>query len=196
MRQSNFKIAITGGIGSGKSAVSGIIAEQGLPVFSCDLVYGELLKDKSFLEKLTNEFGNILLADGTLDRNALSEKVFNDTNALKKLNALTHPAIISEVMKRAQGHRLSFCEVPLLFENGFEKLFDGVIVVLRDKERRISSVMARDGISRKNVILRVNSQFNYENKDFAEYYVIRNDGNLDDLRQKTLQILSKINNSL
>ena len=192
MTQNNIKIAITGGIGSGKSTVSKIIAEEGLPVFSCDQIYCELLNDKAFLEVLSKEFEDVLLSDGTLNRKALSEKVFKDGNKLNKLNAITHPLIMKEAFKRMQGQNLSFCEVPILFENGFEKLFDGVIVILRDKQQRINSVIKRDGISRKNALLRINSQYNYDKNNFTKYYVIHNDGNFDDLRQKTLQILAKI----
>lgn len=192
MTQNNIKIAITGGMGSGKSTVSKIIAEEGLPVYSCDKIYSGLLTDKPFLETLSKEFGGALNSDGSLDRKVLSEIVFNDSNKLKKLNSITHPAIMKEALTLMQGQVLSFCEVPLLFENAFEKFFDGVIVVLRDREQRINSITERDGISRENAILRINSQYNYENGDFTKYYVIHNDGSIDDLKQKILKIITEI----
>lgn len=192
MMQNNIKIAVTGGIGSGKSSVCQIIRSVDFPVLSCDEIYAELCIDKKFLERLCGEFGDILLADGALDRKKLSQTVFNDKSALERLNNLTHPAIMEELFSRASGHKLCFCEVPLLFEGGYQGQFDGAIVILRAAEERIKSVSARDKISAQAAFLRVKNQFDYDNADFAQYYVIHNDGNLDDLRQKTLEIIEKI----
>lgn len=192
MTQSNVKIAITGGIGSGKSTVAEIIRRQGYAVFSCDEIYNELLQNATFVNKLAEEFDGVLTPDGAIDRVKLSEKVFSDKTALKRLNTLTHPAVMDEVLKKSEGHNLSFAEVPLLFENGYEKFFDGVIVVLRDEEERISSVIKRDKIDREKVILRIKSQLNYNNDDFAKYYVIHNSGNFDDLAAKTYEIVENI----
>lgn len=193
MTQSNIKIAVTGGIGSGKSAVCEIIKNQGYPVFSCDSIYTELLTSAEFLKKIDNEFCGVLNCDGSLNRQALSEAVFNNEASLKKLNSITHPEIMSAAFKKMEGMRLAFLEVPLLFENGLENYFDGVIVVLRDKEDRICSVMERDKTDREHVLLRINKQFDYDNFDFAKYYVIYNYGNLTDLELKTVLILQKIN---
>ena len=196
MTQSSIKIAVTGGIGSGKSAVCEIIKKQGYPVYSCDNIYSELLNSAEFLKKIDDEFCGVLKSDGSLDRQALSEAVFNNEVELKKLNSITHPAIMSAALKKMEGEKLAFLEVPLLFENGFENLFDGVIVVLRDKEERIRSVMARDKIGREHVLLRTNKQFDYDNFDFAKYYVIHNCENLINLEQKTLETLQKINSTI
>lgn len=192
MMQNNIKIAITGGIGCGKSTVSKIIDEEGYTVYSCDKIYSDLLKSGNFINAIASEFGCEVLSDGSLDRRKLSEIVFGDETALKKLNTITHPEIMREALKLMSNHKLSFCEVPLLFENGFEALFDGVIVVLRDKDIRIKSITERDKIAENEVILRINSQYKYDNDDFAKYYVIHNDGNLDDLRHKVGDVLQKI----
>ena len=192
MTQNNYKFAITGGIGSGKSTVAEIIRRQNYAVFSCDAIYEELLHNQDFLNNIAHEFGEVLNPDGTLNRSKLAEKVFNDKAALDRLNALTHLAIMEEVFKRSKGLKISFTEVPLLFESGFEGYFDGVIVVLRDLDERIAAVSRRDKIDRESVILRIKSQFNYENNEFAKYYVIHNDGNLSNLEQKTDDILKKI----
>lgn len=195
MMQNNVKIAITGGIGSGKSAVCNFIQKQGYPVFSCDKIYSELLTSTEFINRIDKEFGGMINADGSLNRKALSELVFNNDVALKKLNSLTHPAIFSAAFKKMEGSTIAFLEVPLLFENGFEALFDGVIVVLRDKDERVNSVIKRDNLKREQVLLRMNRQFNYDNSDFAEYYVIHNCGNLANLEQKTHEILIKLVNN-
>ena len=152
MKQNSLKFAITGGIGSGKSTVAEIIKRKGYAVFSCDEIYKELLLDAEFKAKLSLNFDGIINADGSLDRSKLSEIVFNDKSALKRLNALTHPAIIEEVFKKSSGQKISFTEVPVLFESGLEKYFDGIIVVLRDMDKRIDAVSARDKIDRERAI--------------------------------------------
>lgn len=192
MTQSNIKIAITGGIGSGKSAVLEIIRGQGFSAVSCDEIYQEMLIDKAFVKSLANEFGDILKSDGSLDKSKLSSIVFNDSDKLKRLNKITHPAIMKEALNKMSGEGIFFCEVPLLFEGGYESLFDGVIVVLRDKALRISSVMQRDGIDENEVANRINSQVIYENLQLEKYYIIHNNSNFADLTQQTLEIIQKI----
>lgn len=193
MTQNNIKIAITGGIGSGKSTVCNIIKKHGYPVFSCDKIYSELLASAEFINTINKEFGGVLNSNGSLNREALSKLVFNNVVARKKLNSITHPAIMSAAFKKMDGSNIAFLEVPLLFENGFEALFNGVIVVLRKKEDRVNSVIARDNLGREQVLLRINSQIDYDNFDFTKYYVIHNSESLADLERNTQKILAKIN---
>lgn len=194
MKRNNIKIAITGGIGSGKSSVAEIIAAEGYPVFSCDKIYSELLSDGDFLFEIERSFPGAV-KNGKLDRKRLSAEVFGDEEKLKKLNALTHGKILNAAFCRMEEEKISFLETPLLFENGYEKLFDGVVVVLRDFEKRVDSVMRRDKISREEVILRIKGQIDYDNYDFTKYYVIHNDLKLSDLKENTLKILDMISTS-
>ncbi len=191
MKQSK-KIAICGGIGNGKSTVAEIIKSRGFSVFSCDEIYNNLLDSGYFNEIFLREFGDVF-TDGNVDRTKLSAIVFSDRNKLRQLTKITNEKIIEnaiELMQNLGG--IVFCEVPLLFENGYEKYFDGVIVVLRNKEDRINSVMKRSNLSREQVISRINSQINYDILDFAKYYVIHNNSNLAYLEYKTDKILDKI----
>ncbi len=190
MTQNNVKIAITGGIGSGKSTVAEIIAKQGYTVISCDAIYSRLLCDKEFVNVLSAEFGDILTEEGTLDRKRLSTVVFSDKAKLAKLNEITHPAIMERALKEMSGEGIYFCEVPLFFENNFEKLFDGVI--LRDESIRILAVTERDDKTESEVVSRINNQFDYDNNKFEEYYVIHNNRNLKNLQSETLKIIEKI----
>ena len=192
MMQNNIKIAITGGICSGKSTVAEIIKEQGYKVYSCDEIYRELLIDTNFIDLLDSEFGGVKKYDGTLDRAKLSEIVFNDSEKLNKLNSLTHPKILQRAMDLMSGRGIYFCEVPLLFEGGFEKLFDNVIVVLRDKNERVKELMKRDKLEEKSAILRLNSQFDYEINNFIEYYVIHNCDNLIELHKNVVNVIAAI----
>lgn len=194
MKQNKIKIAVTGGIGSGKTTVCDYIEAAGYPVYSCDKVYAELLCGKEMPEILAREFGEIILnSDGTLNRGALSALVFNDEKKLRKLNEITHRRIFDEMFARSEGKEgLVFYEVPLLFEGDNQKLFDEVIVVLREDAKRISSVKERDNLSETEIKNRMERQYNYSNSDFTKYYVIHNVGNFDDLRDVIGDILLKI----
>ena len=141
------KIAITGGIGSGKSAVCRILKERGYPVFSCDEINRTLLSEKSYLDGLCALFP-ACVKDGKLNKAALSALVFSDKEALRTLNAYAHPRISERLRRDMDGARKTcFAEVPLLFESGMTKQFDCAIVVLRNKEERIRAVVARDGLT-------------------------------------------------
>lgn len=195
MKQNSIRIAVTGGIGSGKSSVCNIIKERGFTVFSCDEIYSELLEVGNVTSEIAGEFGKGILTDGKVDKKKLSECVFNDAAKLEKLNEITHKAIFDEIFSRAEkSDGIVFVEVPLLFEGNYQSLFDGVIVVLRKVEDRISSVVLRDGLSQADVEKRIKKQHNYDNCDFAKYYVIHNDGNFNDLERITDDIMLKIAN--
>ena len=194
MMQSKKIYAITGGIGCGKTAVSAIIRESGYPVFSCDEIYSQILEDKKFVAMLEGLFGGVTYADGSLDRAALSAKVFSDGDNLKKLNAVAHPAIMDKLFRcvRKSSSPFAFCEVPLLFENGFERLFDGVIVVIRPEAERIKAVMARSGLTEEQVKARIAAQYDYSSLVLDEYIAVSNDGGIEELNTKIKKILQKI----
>lgn len=193
MKQSNIKIAVTGGIGSGKTTVCNLIKKIGYPVFSCDEVYAELINSGKLTERLVGEFGEENLTEGKIDRRKLSACVFGDEEKLQKLNEITHPKIFEEMFSQAEAFSgLVFFEVPLLFEGGYQNLFDEVIVVLRRVEDRILSVKLRDNLSDEEVRKRIDNQFNYDIDNFAQYYVIHNQGKINDMAGIIHDILLKI----
>lgn len=194
MKRNNIKIAITGGIGSGKTTVCKIIKEKGYPVFSGDEIYAELLNDGKLTADIVKEFGNsVLNGSGGIDRKKLANCVFSDKEKLQILNSITHPIIFKEIFARAENFGgVIFFEVPVLFEGGYQDLFDNVIVVLRDKKDRVEYVKVRDNISDEEVKKRIDKQFNYENAEFAQYYVIHNYGKIDDLSDIINKILFEI----
>lgn len=194
MKQNNIKIAITGGIGSGKTTVCNIIKDKGYHVFSCDEIYAELLNGGKLTCAIVNEFGDgVLNRSGGIDRKKLADCVFSDNEKLQILNEITHPKIFEEMFARSEKcDGVVFFEVPLLFEGGYQKLFDNVIVVLRDINCRIEHVKLRNKISVVEVAKRIAQQFNYDNSDFAQYYVIHNYVKIDDLSDIIDEILLKI----
>ncbi|MCD8372749.1 MAG: dephospho-CoA kinase, partial [Clostridia bacterium] len=183
MTQNKKIIAVTGGIGSGKSTACRILSDLSYPVFSCDEVYCELLENKDFIKKLEDGLGKVTGEDGLLDRKALSAKVFSDKEVKKTLESISHPAIMEQLLAKAKLAQsdLVFCEVPLLFENGYEDLFDDVIVIMRPLKERIEAVEKRSGLSEKEVLNRIASQYDYSKVEEKSYKIVYNNGNIDSL---------------
>lgn len=181
------KVALTGGIGSGKSYALEILKKAGYHTVSCDGVYAELFEKRSFKLKLKKLFPDAVTGFfcPKADRKKISEKVFSDKSALDKLNALTHPLIVKECLSRAEkgGNGIAFIEVPLLFEGGFVRFFDKVMVIVRDKNERIASVKARSGLTEEQVLERMRAQVDYDALDLSGFTVISNDG---DFKEKVL----------
>lgn len=157
------KIAVTGGIGSGKSTVMELLKKWGYGVFSCDQIYRNLLLEKSYIEKLQKLFPAAVVS-GKIDTKKLSEIIFNDRTARKQLNDLAHPLIMQKLyadMDRSASN-LVFAEVPLLFEGGYEKDFDAIIVVIRHKTERIKSICERDNVTMDEALKKINAQYDYD----------------------------------
>ena len=186
------KIAITGGIGSGKSAVCRILKERGYPVFSCDEINRTLLSEKSYLDGLCALFPTCV-KDGNLQKTALAALVFSDKEALETLNAYAHPRISERLQREMEGAgKTCFAEVPLLFESGMTDLFDGVLVVLRNKEERIRAVVTRDGLTPEKAEARMKQQFDYDGPLPDGCLVIENDGDEAALRKKVDDMLKAL----
>lgn len=175
-------IAITGGIGSGKSSVLNIIREMGYSVFSADAIASNIYDDEQVLMNLKSAFPECF-TEGRPDRKKLASIVFSDHKKLELLNDITHPKIMEKLfyqMQSATG-KIIFAEVPLLFEGGYEKLFDKVLVVMRPLAERISSVCKRDGITEQEVLSRIKNQYDYEKNTPVAHTLIYNTGNISQL---------------
>ncbi|MBQ9103658.1 MAG: dephospho-CoA kinase [Clostridia bacterium] len=191
------KVAITGGIGSGKTSVLEILKDKGYRTFNCDESANKALKDRAVIKKIRKQFPFAVkgLLFPKIDKKALAERVFSDENARKHLEMITHPYIVNDVIKCAERvGGVSFIEVPLLFEGGYQNLFDKTIVVVRDKEERIKSVIERSNLSREETLARMRAQVDYDKLDLSPYLVIENTGNKQKLDQmvevclKSLQV--------
>lgn len=191
-------VAVTGGIGSGKTTVTSILSDLGFPILSADDIYRRLLDEESFVLKVCEEIGvPPLEKDGKLfiDRKKISEHVYSDGKQREKLDRLTHPPIMREMLRHAANlpSAIVFCEVPLLYEGGYRDLFDYVFIVKRDDERRFRSVSLRDGRSIEEARLIGSRQYDYTKiDDDAHTLVIENDGDFSLLRQKVRNVVGII----
>ncbi len=193
MKQNKIYVAVTGGIGSGKSTVIGMIRKMGYPVFSADEISRTIYADPRIQEKIKRRFPECISEMG-IDRAKLSGIVFSDKDRLEMLNSITHPAIMENLFLEMEKSTsvLVFAEVPLLFEEGYERRFDQVIVVLRDRESRIASVQVRDGLSKEEVVARIKNQFDYEKNKIIAHTLIYNDGDLNALYQQVERAINEI----
>ncbi len=182
MKQSR-KFAVTGGIGSGKSYVLARICAYGYPVFSCDEISRDLWEMEAYRKELLGRFPQC--ADGAdIDKAKLTKLVFSDPAALARLEAFSHPRIMETLLARMEEHPVSFAEVPLLFEGGYEHLFEAVIAVRRPEEERIRAVMARDGVTEEQVRRRMARQLDPAELAQKPCFLLENGAHLEeDLRR-------------
>ena len=190
------RIAITGGIGSGKSFVLDAIKQMGYETFSCDEIYREICDEKNYVRRLEEEFGKVSL-NGKLDKAALAKIVFSDEEKLKKLNEIAHPIIMKNLSERMDKIKdVCFVEVPLLFEGGYEDLFDKIIVVTRDKKERIAAVLERDNTDENSVLKRMEKQFDYDKlnsqKSSPKIVILENKGSVGEFITKIKLLVKQV----
>lgn len=185
-------IGLTGGSGTGKGTVAGLLCELGAASVDADAVYRRLCEsDTAMLDALTAAFGDILLPNGALDRPALARIVFADPDQLALLNDITTPYIRSASIQALESffdHPIVLYDAPTLFETGAEVLCARVIGVIAGRETRVERIMARDGLSETAARARIDAQ-----PDDAYYrarcdYLIDNSGDLENLRRQTKQL--------
>ncbi|SJZ40112.1 dephospho-CoA kinase [Selenihalanaerobacter shriftii] len=193
-------IGLTGGIASGKSTVSKLLKDLGIPVIDADQISREIVKpNKPAWQKIVDYFGrDILLSNQNLNRDKLGEIIFNDETAREKLNQITHPKIISEIKKRAEklkeaGEGTVVADVPLLIEINMMEIFDEVWVVYVRRETQIKRLMTRDQIDRETAIAKIESQMSLDKKKGYADRLIINEGTKDELKDKILSIWREIN---
>lgn len=174
------KIGITGGIGSGKSYVAKIFRVLGVPFYDADKEAKELMNTNQDIKTaLIYEFGpEVYDADGRLNRGYLAAEVFKDQEKLDKLNAVVHPIVIQHGADWAklQTFPYSLKEAALLFESGSYKKLDYTILVTAPVDVRIERVMQRDGVSREDVLDRMNKQWPDDEKQKLADFIVVNDG--------------------
>jgi dephospho-CoA kinase len=176
------KVGLTGTIGSGKSVVALIFEKLGVPVYFADRQAREFLGQDAVKIKLSGLFGpTVFDENGRVKRAVIAEKVFNNPKDLDALNNLIHPLIKDDFEAWLQEHSgvtYIIHEAAILFESGFYRDFEKVVVVDAPEELCISRVMQRDGITREQVEARMKSQWEREEKIARADYILLNDGNI------------------
>lgn len=174
-------VGLTGGIGSGKTTVSGALARRGAVVVDADAIVHDLQRPgEPVLAAMVDRFGEgILHADGTLDRAKVAEVVFNDADQLKALGEIVHPAVRDEIARRvlaeAGGDNIVVLDIPLLAESGWEGIV-GTIVVDLDPEIAIARLVEHRGFAEADARARIANQASREDRVKSATWVIDNSG--------------------
>jgi dephospho-CoA kinase len=182
-------VGLTGGIGSGKSTVAGMLAERGAVVIDADrLARHAVAPGTAGFDAVKDRFGDAVIApDGALDRAALARIVFADDEARSALEAIVHPEVQRRIAQTVAAHAetddVVVVDSPLLIETGAHEGFEVVVVVTAPIDERVARLAAR-GMSEEDVLARDAAQMPLEEKAALADVVVDNDGSLDDLEGK------------
>ncbi|MDU1890703.1 MAG: dephospho-CoA kinase [Dysgonomonas sp.] len=189
------KLGITGGIGSGKSTVSELFILCGVPVYIADIESKKLVTTSPIIRKqLIDLFGEDLYTNGILNKALLASYIFNDKSKLDKVNTIIHPEVEKDFSEWASINNKNIIvaqEAAILFESGFNKLMDKVVMVYTPLEMRIERAMKRDNASRDKILERINNQMPDEEKAKLSDFVIVND-NKHSLIEQVLDIINQL----
>ena len=186
-------VGVTGGIGNGKTTVCNLFASLGAKVLNADAIAKTLTNERSEIHrKIIKTFGEkVRLGDGTLDRKILAQAVFGNEILLKKLNQIIHPAVIDYLeqeivaVKTQKQFPLIVVEAALIYETRSESMFDYVIVVSADSDESIRRIMKRDGLSRQEIIRRMDSQMSTNLKIRKADFVLYNSGDRSEIESNS-----------
>ena len=175
-------VALTGGIGCGKTTVLHEFQKIGIPCFVADEVAGDYYNDPTFLQQIRTLFGDsVMLSDGSADKKAIAQIVFSNHEALHRLNALVHPRVWQDFQQfvhvNAQAPYIIF-ETAIAYEYGFDQLVEKVVCVYLEEEERLRRLELRDHATRQQLQARMRNQLSAEEKMMrADYVVLNYDGN-------------------
>lgn len=175
------KIGITGNIGSGKSTAAKIFSQLGIPVYDADSRAKAVMLKPILLQAIKNLLGSESYSEnGLLNREFVSQKVFNNPELLSQLNAIVHPAVFADfndwVLVQTSPYILK--EAALLIESGSYKKLDYLIVVLADESTRLERSMSRDKTNIESIRARMNAQMPQEEKEKKAKFIINNNDDL------------------
>jgi dephospho-CoA kinase len=192
------KIALTGGIATGKSYVASKLREAGVPLVDADVLSREVVAPGTAgLSAVRRRFGpDAVRRDGTMDRVRVAQIVFKDKRARLDLEAIIHPAVQKAVNEffDALPKRTPFAiaDIPLLFETSREKQFDAVVVVACPRDMQLQRVMERNKLSKEDAERRLAAQLPIEKKVEKATYVIKTDGTFDQTDEQVASLIEKL----
>ena len=189
-------IGITGGIASGKSLISTWLAAQNYPVIDADQIARAVVqKGEKALQEICNAFGSwVLQPNGELNRKRLGDVIFSNEKERIRLNQIIHPYIHQRINDqlnayRDQGKPLVFVDIPLLYENKLESMFDQVIVIDVNRDVQIKRLMARDHLTQAEAAARIDIGIPLADKKARADFVIDNNGTHDEAFRQFCVIL-------
>jgi len=188
-------IGLSGGIGSGKTTVSKILLENGIPVYDSDTRAKYIINNSSEVKKsIIDNFGKVSFINNILNKKYISKLIFNDKIALKKINSIVHPYVYNDFLewKKSVFFKYVIYESALIFESGSYKKNDYNILVISDEDERIKRVIRRDELNKNDVVVRINNQWQDEKKIPLADYIINNDSILK-INKRVLDLVDTLN---
>ncbi len=190
------KVGVTGIYASGKGTVCSMLEKRGARVIDTDIIAREIVEPGTKgLDLIEDTFGSgFIKADGSLDRSLLASKVFKESALLEKLNAITHPIILEEVLKRTSAEGVIYAvNVPLLYETGFDLYMDFNVVVISETGQAVTRGMARDGMTEKEALARIKHQIPLNEKIGLADYVIDNSFSIENTERQVSELWNILN---
>lgn len=197
-------LALTGGIGSGKSTVAELFAAHGATIIDADAISRSLMEPgQQVLADVVATFGDHLLDEsGRLNRQALADIVFNDDDARNRLNALVHPAVREEsklqlkaAMEADPDNAVIIQDIPLLVETGQAEKFDGVIVVYTQMDTRMQRLVDARGMNTDDARARIAAQATDEQRNAIADWIIDNSGSLENTAAQVAEVWDELRNA-
>ena len=189
----DYAVALTGSIATGKSSVASIFRDYGVVIIDADRIAHEVI-NREYLQ-ISKLFGEEYVDKERVDRKLLGSLIFSNKEAKSKLEALLHPLIYQEILKRSNIEEILkkpyIIDIPLFFESNRYPI-EKVIVVYTPKDIQLKRLMERDNSSKKEALLRINSQIDIEIKKEKATYLIDNSQDFNLLQQECDRIMSKI----
>jgi dephospho-CoA kinase len=193
------RVALTGGIATGKSYCAARLASKGVPVIDADQLAREVVRPGTpGLAAITKRFGTgVLRPDGALDRARLAATIFSDDAGRRDLERIVHPAVYEAIqgwLRRAEiaGAALAVADIPLLYETGHDRDFDRVIVAACTPEAQLARLIARNGLSDDEARQRIAAQMPIQEKVRRADHVIRTDGTFEDTDRQVDNVLHSL----
>lgn len=191
-------IAITGGIGSGKSFVSHMLEERGIPIYNTDDEAKRLmLSDEGIRQDLIALLGESVYVDGVLNKPMLASYLFADAGNASRINGIVHPRVRQDFKRWLQLHadkEIVGMECAILFEAGFQDGVDAVVMIYAPEALRIERAMKRDGATEAQIRARISAQMDDEEKRMRSDYVVYTDGTMS-LDTQLEQLITKLKSS-
>lgn len=189
-------IGLTGSIATGKSTVSRMLREKGYPIIDADEISRQVVEPGSpVLTSITEAFGpDVLLSDGSLNREMLGSLIFNDRENREKLNGIMHPAVRKEMLRQKEewlenGSNTVIMDIPLLFESKLQSYVDKILVVSATPEIQMERLMVRNGYSADEAEIRINAQLPISEKEKGADAVINNNGTLKETEKQLDELI-------